>query len=170
MTTLENKIYIQNFSIDEIKPLLNRIDGYFKNKVDSVHLYSKDEGIFLVENGSVFHLKQIDQPIKYYKDLIETKTNRFSVILDESYYEKTPVISQLPVDYLSVPTTTFKFYNSPLVCFIVEGIMQQPNPLCKNNKSHYDLFTPLDFYFTTNENIENKFVKEELSVFLSLFN
>jgi hypothetical protein len=158
--TLENKIYIQNFSIEQFKQVLNRIDIYFKSQRDNVHLYSKEEGIFLIENGSFFQLKQIDKPIKYYKDFIAS----FSLILDESYYEKTPVVSQIPVDYASVPVTTFEFYNSPFVKFIVEG-----NKSGLHGCSRYENFTPLNFYFKTNEDIENHFVKEELNVFLSMF-
>ena len=166
--TLENKIYIQDFSIEQIKQVLNRIDIYFKSQSDSINLYSKEEGIFLIENGSFFQLKQMDKPIKYYKNFIEIKNNSkhasFSLILDESYYEKTPVVSQIPVDYVSVPVTTFEFYNSPFVKFIVEG-----NKSSLHGCSRYETFTPLNFYFKTNEDIENHFVKEELNVFLSMF-
>lgn len=166
--TLENKIYIQNFSIEQFKQVLNRIDIYFKSQRDNVHLYSKEEGIFLIENGSFFQLKQMDKPIKYYKDFIEIKNAlnnaSFSLILDESYYEKTPVVSQIPIDYVSVPVTTFEFYNSPFLKFIVEG-----NKYGLQGSSRYETFTPLNFYFKTNEDIENYFVKEELNVFLSLF-
>jgi len=158
--TLETRIYIQNFSIEQISKILNRIDIYFKTQRDHTELYSKEEGIFLIENGSFFQLKQIDKPIKYYKDFIAG----FSLILDESYYEKTSVVSQIPVDYVSVPVTTFEFYNSPFVKFIVEG-----NKSSLHGCSRYETFTPLNFYFKTNEDIENHFVKEELNVFLSLF-
>jgi len=127
-----------------------------------------EQGFFLIENGSFFQLKQIDKPIKYYKDFIkikdDSKSSTFSLILDESYYEKTPVISQLPVDYLNNPVTIFEFYNSPFVKFIVEGINQS-----KKTSSKYESFTPTNFYFKTNEDIENHFVKEELNVFLSMF-
>ena len=165
---LENKLYIQDVSIDEIKPILERIDSYFKSKNDKTYFYSKEEGIFLIEKDLFFQLKQIDKPIKYYKDFIETKKKSFSLILDESYYEKIPVISQLPVDYLNVSTTFFEFYNSPIVRFIVEGKLQNVN-LLNNNKSRYEMFDPVDFYFQINENIDNHFVKEELNVFLSMF-
>lgn len=162
---LETKIYIQDFSIDQIKEVLARVDIYFKSQRDGMHFYSKDEGIFTLENSSFFKLKQIDKPLKYYKDFIKTEKNKnFSLILDESYYEKTPVLSQLPVDYLNVPVTTFEFYNSPFVKFIVEGKIQSTK-----SSLRYETFTPLDFYFKTNEDIENYFVKQELNVFLSLF-
>jgi hypothetical protein len=166
--TLETKIYIQNFSIEQINQVLNRIDIYFKTQCDHIELYSKEEGIFLIENGYFFQLKQMDKPIKYYKEFIEIKNAlnnaSFSLILDESYYEKTPVVSQIPVDYVSVPVTTFEFYNSPFLKFIVEG-----NKSSLYDCSRYETFTPLNFYFKTNEDIENYFVKEELNVFLSLF-
>jgi len=162
--SLETKIYIQDFSIEQIKTILNRVDIYFKMQYDTIQLYSSEQGIYFIENGSFFQLKQIDKPIKYYKDFIETKKKSFSLILDESYYEKTPVVSQIPVDYLNVPVTTFEFYNSPFVKFIVEGIKESNKTV-----SRYESFVPKNFYFKTNEDIENYFVKEELNVFLSMF-
>jgi hypothetical protein len=173
------KIYIQDFHPKNLLNKLPLLDEYFKSQITDTAMYSINEGLFCINNKGVYELKQIDKPVKhyknYYRDLNTNKT--VNLILDESYYEKTMVLSQLPADYLYITTTVFEFYSNPKVKLIVEGnlppkeIIDPKSAIMQlSSKSRYSNFTPTDFYFQTNEDIENYFIKEELNVFLSMLN
>ena len=173
--SLVTKIYIQDLNLKDVVRKLSVLDEYYKSQSIETKIYSNNEGVFSITNKGIYELKQIDKPLKYYKDYYtNTNTNKtFSLILDESYYEKIQVISQLPNDYLFIKTTIFEFYSNPKVKFIVEGNMESTDiqvPSNKNPISRYANFTITDFYFQTSEDIDNYFIKEELNVFLSTLN
>lgn len=123
-----------------------------------IHLYS-DEGIFSIENNQIYKLIPHDIPIK--KLVFEKDDfNNIDLIFDNSYFEKTQILSQIPSNHI-VHSFTKKRYS-----------------LTKNFKSLLHLIIeeisgkPVNYYFLLNDaySFNNILVKKELNMFLSLFN
>lgn len=93
------KIYLDNVEPKSISKKFKKIDGYYRNSIKIMELAS-NSGIYHIENNKFYKLKPVDKVIKKIKE---------NVIVDESYYEKEQVCSQIPTEYLSSLITTLVF-------------------------------------------------------------
>ena len=142
------------FYIEGILPRFDKIQQFYKKTEKTKMIYSTD-GIFSVETNNIFKMIPVDKPAtriqNYYK-------KGLTIIVDESYFEKQLLYSQIPYDHIFVEQT-FKYYclgneerkDSNLYLVIEE-----------NNLSNY--------YFLAKENLDNRLIEEELTVFFSLLN
>lgn len=127
-------------------------------------------GIYHVEDNKFYKLKPVDREVKKIKD---------NIIVDESYFQKELVVSQIPTEYLTSMTTKFiySFSEKSILDLHVEGyyknikmnssnsnskkehplLREPPPPEDLDVKYHY--FIPTDFYFCIRKrkvgNIEN---------------
>ena len=99
-----------------------------------------------------------------------------NLLLDNSSIEKELVYSQIPFDHSSVNMTSFHYCEGTdsKLYFIIEGIYENKNKnitLSTTNsilKNKYYNFIPTNFYFVTNEELDNIMIKKELNEFLSM--
>ena len=71
-------------------------------------------GIYHIEDNKFYKLKPVDRQVKKIKD---------NIIVDESYFQRELVVSQIPTEYLTSMTTTFiySFSEKSILDLHVEG-------------------------------------------------
>jgi hypothetical protein len=170
------KIYLDNLDPRTISKKFKNLHLYFRKFKMIMELVS-GSGIYHIENNRFFRLKPVDCPIKKIQE---------NVIIDESYFIKTEVYSQIPTDYLSSLVTTFiySFNEKSKLELHVEGYYKNIKVNSKNNPIHplmkepeppsdldkkYHYFVPTDFYFCIGNKedkiekmLESAFFQEEL--------
>lgn len=163
------KIFIKNCDPILLKKKFFKLDEYFRSKEELLEIVSPD-GLFCIDNGRMFKLKPID------KDLHSEIFEDVELLFDSSYFEREPVLSQIPYDNIIVPITKF-YYSQEMnnkktfLKMVVEGIYDKKttdSSMQTIPSEKYINFTPTNFYFLTNENFENILLKKELNVFLSM--
>ena len=151
------KIYINNFNLD----ILNDIADLFKDQLINTEKYIKlftDSGIYRIDKKKINTLEQVDKDVKIYDNYY----NKFSLIVDYSYFNKEQVNSILGETHISLQIIK-QYYkinkNSDLQLVITY--------LNYNNKP-----TANDIYFEINKevNINDVQIKNEIIEFLSLLN
>ena len=142
------------FYIEGILPRFDKIQHLYKKTEKTKMIYSTD-GIFRVEINNIFKMIPVDKPVtriqNYYK-------KGLTILIDESYFEKQLLYSQIPVDHIFLEQS-FKYY-------------------CLGNEERKDsnLYlvieenNPVNYYFLAKENLDNLLIQEELTVFFSLLN
>jgi hypothetical protein len=135
------KIYIEG-----ILPRFDKIEHFYKKTETTKMIYS-NEGIFSVELNNIFKMIPVDKPIKK----ITNYKKGVTILIDESYFEKQLVYSQIPFDHIFLEQS-FKYYclgNIDGVIFDIYLVIEENNPV--------------NFYFLTNEQL-NK------DIFIKLLN
>jgi len=175
------KIYLDNVEPRHISKKFKDLHVYYRDSKKIMELVSNN-GIFHVENNKFYKLKPVDKPIKKIQE---------NVIVDESYFEREQVYSQIPTEYLSSLMTVFiySFHEKSKLKLHVEGyyknisvnnkkikaipnifdlLVNETQPLDDLDK-RYHSFAPVDFYFCIGEKdekidkyLESTFFNEEL--------
>jgi len=131
------------FYIEGILPKFDKIQQFYKKTETTKMIYST-EGIFSVELNNIFKMIPVDKPIKK----ITNYKKRLTIIVDESYFEKQLVYSQIPFDHIFLEQS-FKYYclgNIDGVIFDIYLVIEEHNPV--------------NFYFVTNEQLnKDNFIK-----------
>jgi hypothetical protein len=159
------KIYIKDFDVASLRKKLPKLDEYFRNQEITVELVSP-EGLFTIESNKLYKLKPVD------KEIVECNFEGFSLLFDNSYFEKEFVFSHIPYDHINIDVVKFYYGQENLgkksfLRLVVEGMYE--NYLSSQNlKDKYYNFIPTNFYFLANESFDNVLVKKELNVFLSM--
>ena len=141
------------YYIEGILPKFDKIEQFYKKTETTKMIYS-NEGIFSVETNNIFKMIPVDKPIKK----ITNYKKGLTIIVDESYFEKHLLYSQIPFDHIFLEQS-FKYY-------------------CLGNEERKDsnLYlvieenNPVNYYFLAKENLDNLLIQEELTVFFSLLN
>jgi hypothetical protein len=132
------KIYIEG-----ILPKFDKIRQFYKKTETTKMIYST-EGIFSVETNNIFKMIPVDKPIKK----ITNYKKGVTILIDESYFEKQLVYSQIPFDHTYLEQS-FKYYclgNIDGVIFDIYLVIEEHNPV--------------NFYFVTNEQLnKDNFIK-----------
>jgi hypothetical protein len=132
------KIYIEG-----ILPRFDKIEHFYKKTETTKMIYS-NEGIFSVELNNIFKMIPVDKPIKK----ITNYKKGVTILIDESYFEKQLVYSQIPFDHIFLEQS-FKYYclgNIDGVIFDIYLVIEENNPV--------------NFYFLTNEQLnKDNFIK-----------
>jgi hypothetical protein len=163
------KLYIDGYNASKLSSKLMSLDKYFINKHSQTEIYS-DEGSFIINDVHVYKLFVQDENITKLANFC----NNFNVLIDNSIITKTET-SQIPIKFAVLHTTTF-YYKTALASNMQLVIHGKYNPAQITDihvmKDKYNKFTIIDFYFEVANNIDihNSLFKEELSVFLSMFN
>ena len=141
------------YYIEGILPRFDKIQQFYKKTETTKMIYS-NEGIFSVELNNIFKMIPVDKPIKK----ITNYKKGVTILIDESYFEKQLLYSQIPFDHTYLEQS-FKYY-------------------CLGNEERKDsnLFlviednNPTNYYFLAKETLDNQLIEEELTVFFSLLN
>ena len=131
------------FYIEGILPRFDKIQQFYKKTETTKMIYST-EGIFSVETNNIFKMIPVDKPIKK----ITNYKKGVTILIDESYFEKQLVYSQIPFDHIFLEQS-FKYYclgNIDGVICDIYLIIEEHNPV--------------NFYFVTNEQLnKDNFIK-----------
>jgi hypothetical protein len=164
------KLYVDGYSTFKLSSNLMSLDKYFINKHSQTEFYS-DEGLFIINDVHLYKLSVKDETIIK----IVNFCNNYTVLIDNSIITKTET-SQIPIKFELLHTTFFYYKTSSAsnIQLVING-KYTPTQIMDvniNAKDKYNKFTIIDFYFevTNNIDIHNSLFKEELSVFLSMFN
>ena len=141
------------YYIEGILPRFDKIQQFYKKTETTKMIYS-NEGIFSVETNNIFKMIPVDKPIKK----ITNYKKGVTILIDESYFEKQLLYSQIPFDHTYLEQS-FKYY-------------------CLGNEERKDsnLYlvieenNPANYYFLAKEKLDNLLIQEELTVFFSLLN
>jgi len=167
MTT---KIYIKEIEPISLKKQFSKLDEYFRQKEEFVELISS-EGMFIIEKNQLYKLKPVD------KKVLTQTFEGYTLLFDNSYFDKEQVLSQIPYEHVNLNTVKF-YYGEEIfgkkyfLRLVVEGFYEKENTSIslnnKNNNDKYNNFVPTNFYFLANESFDNILVKKEFNVFLSM--
>ena len=154
------KIYIEEYNPKELLKKLDKLDDHYKKQINHIELISPSSGIFNIENKKVYKLKANDK----------------NLLIDKSIVEKEQVYSQIPYDHYSINMTAYHYCvgTDSKLYLIIEGMYENKNKnitlttTTNNLKNKYYNFIPTNFYFLTNEELDNIMIKKELNEFLSL--
>jgi len=142
---------------------LYKLNEYLQEEKENIHLYSEN-GIYCIEDNNIFKMVPRDEPIK------NIKNGDYIYSFDKSSFEKQRVMSQLPLNAVSIPVSKLYFCESKhadksKITFVVEGVRNNKQ---HNDKNPYSNFIVTDVYFILKEEIDNYLIKKELNVFLSM--
>jgi len=159
------KIYIKDFDVASLRKKLLKLDEYFRNQEITVELVSP-EGLFTIESNKLYKLKPVD------KEIVECEFEGFTLLFDNSYFEKEFIFSHVPYDHINIDVVKFYYGQENLgkksfLRLVVEGMYENYSS-SQNLKDKYCNFIPTNFYFLANESFDNVLVKKELNVFLSM--
>ena len=138
------RIYIPEVAVSRLEE--ERIVEHY-NKSQSISLIISADGIFRVKDNEISRLKIRDIQVT------ETSIGKFKVLLDNSRWEFDEYWFQIPTEHTH-ETTIKKEYilrEGALVSLIVE----------ERNREN------VDFYFSTNEDIEMLGIRDDILTFLS---
>ena len=161
------KIFVRDYKPILLKKKIKKLDEYFRKMEKYTEIVSPD-GLFSIENEKMHKLKPID------KEIVAHNFDNFELLLDDSYFEREIVLSQIPYDNISLAFHRFYYSQEPIgknsfLRFVIEGIYENDNNnKINDNKDKYLNFVPTNFYFLMNEKIDNILIKKELNVFLSI--
>ena len=97
------RIYLENIKPENITTKkLRTLDMYFRKKQDYTEILS-DTGMYHVENDKMFRLAPKDGVLQ------KIVTGGVSLLVDESYFEKIPILSQIPFEHSTVSLTRMIF-------------------------------------------------------------
>ena len=151
------KIYINNFNLDLLNNIANKLKENINNTKIYIQLYT-EQGIFTIDNKSIHKLNPIDISII----IFENYYNDFTLVVDTSYFVKEKVTSVIGITHLSFETKQiyYKINNKSDLSLVIEYHYE------KNN------FNPNDIYFELHKDVDlnDIFVKKEIIEFLSLLN
>ena len=163
------KLYIDGYNTSTLSSRLMSLETYFTNKHSQTELYS-DEGSFIINDVHLYKLSVKDEPIMKFVNFC----NNYTVLIDNSMITKTET-NQIPIKFELLHTTSFYYKISPSsnIQLVIHGKYTPTQLMDVNiNANAKDNFIIVDFYFEVANNIDihNSLFKEELSVFLSMFN
>ena len=150
------KIYINNLNIDLLPNIMTLIKDQYVDAENYILLYTTD-GIYQINNNDIKKINTVDCDIKMHPNYYEN----YTLIIDPSYYTM-ETVNKIPLEHISknIKRSFFKLNKQSTITLVVEGDVIEEN------------VKPSDMYFEVdnNININDPFIKKEISVFLSLLN
>ena len=175
------KVYVLNYDLNKISSTIPKLLKLTMTVSEGVEIYST-EGIFYIDNNTTYKLLYNNESIikleNYYEQL--------HLVIDKSIITRDITCQLPPKHLLANPIKTFIFKKNPQskIKFIIIG--NSSNNINYNNINHNNMNTPFmdtnfnkdlqviisDFYIDVPDDIDlnNIFIKEEISEFLSLLN
>ena len=141
------KIFIPRININNItKNSICNIDLPIIENSNIVYIYS-NEGNFISDKKGIHKLKYSNEIIR------NVKINNIDAILDYTKLDKDFNITHIPNENITIKINRYKFMlrRQSKISLIVD---------CNGKKV-------MDFYFETNENIDNFSIKEDFSTLIS---
>ena len=140
------RVYLKNFlEFDE-----EVIQKFKRETLTKTYIYSDLNILEIIKNNEIVKIENLDVPV-YNKSFAE---KNISLLIDKSKEKRGETVFQIPLNHEKICTETDIYSISPKsnLKFNVVKIKDEI----------------VDFYFTTNEDLEHVFIKEELFTFVSL--
>ena len=135
-----------------LKPDLKKLKKYLHIIKPFTELYSCD-GIFIIEKTKIYKLLEDS----HCKNIVHTHYKSHNIIIDNTIYTKTPLVSQLPIQYCSVNMEVSEYsINLKSALKLIIKTSDHPN------------FTP-QIYFETNEKLDEYIITQDLDELLMCF-
>ena len=147
------RVYATKYNPEQLFHNIKSFEQFYNGCSTKTDFYS-DEGVFTIENSTLYKINIEDVKTKKYNF-----NDTFELIVDESRETKTEV-SQMPIDHTTIELTSFFYKINPksTIQMVVIGVKHLP----MQPKNKYEGFVPYDYYFDG--------IDEDISVFLSQFN
>jgi DNA mismatch repair ATPase MutL len=145
------KIYIHNFSLDNLQNLYKKLTPYHQCSESYLQLYSPD-GIYIVDDHSINKLLPVDHDIF----MIKNYHDNYSLLVDPSFFilEKSNYVSN---DHITKKVQKHIFVKEGTnVKLVIE--------------SHEEVFKDIYIECPNGTNIKDALVKKEIIVLLVLLN
>lgn len=160
------KIYITNIlpqsitnnKINKLYSIIGKPETKYRNEI-----FSEDFGIYTIEENLI---TQIESTFNPNYELIKNY-NTYDLLVDKTIYNKKPIVSQFPVNYLNtnILELKFKYSTKSKLSLIIE---------CFEEIDNYEIIiVPINFYFNYDEenlDLKDNFFQEDFNMFLSHLN
>jgi hypothetical protein len=160
------KIYITNIlpqsitnnKINKLSSIIGKPETKYRNEI-----FSEDFGIYTIEENLI---TQIESTFNPNYELIKNY-NTYDLLVDKTIYNKKPIVSQFPVNYLNtnILELKFKYSTKSKLSLIIE---------CFEENDNYErIIVPINFYFNYDEenlDLKDKFFQEDFNMLLSHLN
>lgn len=161
------KIYINHLNLDALPDILLSLNNYYIKSEICVQVYSID-GIYEIDNKITSKLIPFDNNL----EILENYNKDFTLLVDNSYYEKEKVL-QINSEHVSrkIKRCFFELNKNSNIKLVIEGELLDDKHFYKRISNEYGI-SPNDIYFElpNKTDINNSLVKNELNVFLSSLN
>jgi hypothetical protein len=151
------KIYIDNYSIENLSKKMKGINKYLTNKTNSIDVYS-DEGIFLVDQQNIHNITYLDKPVRKVKYINEN--NAIIDLTIDSSETIITMVNQLPPDnvIMKIETQVYQTSTTSKVKLVIVSLLSR----------QLNEYKPHDFYFDVSNDIDinSPIFKEDINVFL----
>tara|TARA_Y100000816_G_scaffold199685_1_gene146457 strand:- start:5963 stop:6454 length:492 start_codon:yes stop_codon:yes gene_type:complete len=159
------RIYVKDTPVSVLSSRFSQLDNYFVSSSET-HLLISENDMMKIKNNRIFKLYPNDKPPEHFGNLL----------IDESFFKETEVMSQIPIACNNIFITQFNYCvgKKSSVHFVIEGYYRQNisylqnSVFRKNTSNKYTNFQPTSMYFFTKENIKNELLMKEVNVFLSI--
>jgi hypothetical protein len=151
------KIYIDNYSIENLSKKMKGLNKYLTNKTNSIDVYS-DEGIFLVDQQNIHNITYLDKPVRKVKYINEN--NAIIDLTIDSSETIITMVNQLPPDnvIMKIETQVYQTSTTSKVKLVIVSLLSR----------ELNEYKPHDFYFDVSNDIDinSPIFKEDINVFL----
>ena len=149
---------ITNNKINKLSSIIGKPETKYRNEI-----FSEDFGIYTIEENLI---TQIESTFNLNYELIKNY-NTYDLLVYKTIYNKKPIVSQFPVNYLNtnILELKFKYSTKSKLSLIIE---------CFEEIDNYEIIiVPINFYFNYDEenlDLKDKFFQEDFNMFLSHLN
>jgi hypothetical protein len=176
------KIYITDIFPSSLKNKLTNLKEYLSNTISRYEMVSEECGIHIIEEDAIYRIEPNFKPdihVINNSDLINNSITN-DLLIDNTNYKMIPVVSQLPFNYILTKMTIYEYQVSKKskLKMVIE-CLNEPVPTNvffskKNGSANTEtMVIPINFYFVYDDvkiDLTDRFVKEEINVFLSHLN
>ena len=172
------KIYITDIFPSSLKNKLTNLKEYLSNTISRYEMVSEECGIHIIEEDAIYRVEPNFKPDIHVINGTDSITN--DLLIDNTNYKMIPVVSQLPFNYILTKMTIYEYQVSKKskLKMVIE-CLNEPAPVNiffakKNGSANTEtMVIPINFYFVYDDvkiDLTDRFVKEEINVFLSHLN
>ena len=177
------KIYITDIFPSSLKNKLTKLKEYLSNTISRYEMVSEECGIHIIEEDAIYRVEPNFKPDIHVingDNSINGSDIKNDLLIDNTNYKMIPVVSQLPFNYILTKMTIYEYQVSKKskMKMVIE-CLNEPVPtnvfFAKKNGlvNTETMVIPINFYFVYDDvkiDLTDRFVKEEINVFLSHLN
>jgi hypothetical protein len=179
------KIYITDIFPSSLKNKLTNLREYLSNTISRYEMVSEECGIHIIEEDAIYRVEPNFKPdinVINGTNSINGNNIKNDLLIDNTNYKMIPVVSQLPFNYILTKMTIYEYQVSKKskMKMVIE-CLNEPVPVniffanaIKNSPVNTETTViPINFYFVYDDvkiDLTDRFVKEEINVFLSHLN
>lgn len=174
------KIYVTDIFPSSLKNKLTNLREYLSDTISRYEIVSEEYGIHIIEDDAIYRVEPNFKPDIHLVKQSDSITN--DLLIDNTNYKMIPVVSQLPFNYILTKMTIYEYKVSKKskMKMVIECLNEpvSTNVFFANAKKNGPANTetiviPINFYFVYDDvkiDLTDRFVKEEINVFLSHLN